>query len=76
MKIHVIAGVILVASAMPALAKTQTQYYVVMDTVHNCSVVDAKPSGSLKVLKGGLPTEAAAKEALGKMGKQCKGVVQ
>jgi hypothetical protein len=75
MKTYVIAGSIVLALTAPAFAAA-TKYYVVMDTVHNCSVVEAKPSASLKVLKGGLPSEDAAKQALAKMGKQCKGLVE
>ena len=74
MKQYAIAGLIVLAFTAPAFAKTK--YYVVMDTVHNCSVVEAKPSAGLKVLKGGLPSEDAAKQALAKMSKKCKGVVE
>jgi hypothetical protein len=64
------------AMAMPALAKDKAQYFVVMDTVNNCSVIEAKPSAGMKVLAANLPSEKAAKKALGKNKKGCSGVVE
>jgi hypothetical protein len=75
MKTFALAASIVLALTATSYAAS-TKYYVVMDTVHNCSVVESKPSSSLKVLKGGLPSEDAAKQALAKMGKKCKGVVE
>lgn len=74
MRKFAITGLMILAFSAPAFAKTK--YYVVIDTVHNCSVVEAKPSAGLKVLKGGFPSEEAAKKALAKMGKKCKGIVE
>ena len=47
MKSYVIAGLMLVGLATPALAAAQ--HYAVEDTVGNCSVIDARPSANLKI---------------------------
>jgi hypothetical protein len=72
-----IAGVftlVLVSSALGA-----TKYYVVIDTVGNCAVIDSKPSdhAGMKVLgdKGGYTSKDAADKALKGLGSKCKGVV-
>jgi hypothetical protein len=48
----------------------------VLDTVGNCSVIDAKPSAGLKIIgdKGGYASPASAKRAMNNEAK-CKGTV-
>jgi hypothetical protein len=46
----------------------------VLDTVGNCSVIDAKPSAGLKIIGGGYPSPASANRAMNNEAK-CKGVV-
>jgi hypothetical protein len=75
----VIAGLVLVALAGSALA-AGARYFVEMDTVGNCSVVDSKPSASagMKILgnKGGYHRKDAATKALKGLPKgKCKGIV-
>jgi hypothetical protein len=74
MKSYLIAGLMLVGLATPALAAAQ--HYAVEDTVGNCSVIDARPSANLKILgnKGGYDSVAAAQKALGS-GSGCKGMI-
>jgi hypothetical protein len=65
--------------AAPALA-AGTKYYVEMDTVGNCSVVDSKPSAhaGMKILgnQGGYASKEEATKALQALPKnKCKGVV-
>jgi hypothetical protein len=79
MKKVVIAGLALLAMAGSALA-AKARYYVEMDTVGNCSVVDSKPSAGagMKILgdKGGYASKDAATKALKGLPKgKCKGVV-
>ena len=79
MKSYVLAGLLLVGLATPALAAEQ--HYAVKDTVGNCSVIDARPSATknsgLTLLgnKGGYDSEAAAQKALGS-GAGCKGMIE
>jgi hypothetical protein len=74
MKSYVIAGLMIVGLASPALAAAQ--HYAVEDTVGNWSVIDARPSANLKILgnKGGYDSVAAAQKALGS-GSGCKGMI-
>ena len=71
---YVIAGLVLVWLATPALAAAQ--HYAVEDTVGNCSVIDARPSANLKIFdnKGGYNSVAAAQKALAS-GSGCKGMI-
>ncbi len=57
----------------PAVAK----HYVVLDTVGNCAVVDAKPSAGLKIIgdKGGYASLESANKALKDSKAECKDVV-
>jgi len=71
--------VALVGIAAPALA-AGAKYYVEMDTVGNCSVVDSKPSTSagMTILgdKNGYASKEDATKALKALPKgKCKGVV-
>lgn len=77
---YAIASLLMVAEATAALAEA-TKYYVVVDTVSNCAVVDSKPSASsgLKVIgdKGGYSSIDGANKALkGAPKGKCKGLVQ
>jgi len=67
------------AFATTALA-ADARYFVVTDTVGNCSVVDSKPgqSSGLKIVgdKGGYSSSDAASKVLKDMTKKCKGVVE
>jgi hypothetical protein len=79
MKKLVIAGLALLGLAGSALA-ANARYYVEMDTVGNCSVVDSKPSAGagMKILgdKGGYASKEAATKALKGLPKgKCKGIV-
>jgi hypothetical protein len=79
MKKLVIAGLALLGLAGSALA-ANARYYVEMDTVGNCSVVDSKPSAGagMKILgdKGGYASKDAATKALKGLPKgKCKGIV-
>jgi hypothetical protein len=79
MRSGLIATVLVVALAMSALAAAT--YYIVVDTVGNCAVVDSKPSASagMKVLgnKSGYPSKDAADKALKESAKgKCKGIVE
>jgi hypothetical protein len=79
MKKLVIAGLALLGLAGSALA-ANARYYVEMDTVGNCSVVDSKPSAGagMKILgdKGGYTSKEAATKALKGLPKgKCKGIV-
>jgi len=74
-----IASVLFVALATSALA-AGAKYYLEMDTVGNCSVVDSKPSASsgMKIIgdKGGYSSkEDAAKALKGLPTGKCKGIV-
>ena len=74
MKSYVVAGLLLVGLATPALAANQ--HYAVKDTVGNCSVIDARPSANLKILgnKGGYESVTAAQKSLSS-GSGCKGMI-
>jgi hypothetical protein len=65
--------------ASSALAAAAT-YYVEMDTVGNCSVVDSKPAktSGMKILgdKGGYASADDANKALKGFTKKCKGIVE
>jgi hypothetical protein len=74
-----IASVLVVALATSALA-AGARYYVEMDTVGNCSVVDSKPSAhaGMTILedRGGYASKEDATKALKGLPKdKCKGVV-
>jgi hypothetical protein len=60
------------ASVAPS---TTARHYLVLDTVGNCSVIDAKPSGGLKIVgeKGGYASKEGANQAMEDEAK-CKGV--
>ena len=64
MKNYLIAGLILAATAGPALAAAQ--HFVVEDTEKYCSVIDASPSKDLKSLgqKQGYGSRAQAETAM------------
>jgi hypothetical protein len=69
----------LVTLTLPALA-AGARYYVEIDTVGNCSVVDSKPSASagMTILgdKNGYASQDEATKALKSLPKgKCKGVV-
>jgi hypothetical protein len=79
MKRLAIASVVVFALAAPALA-AGARYYVEMDTVGNCSVVDSKPSAhaGMTILgdQGGYASKEDATKALKGLPKdKCKGVV-
>jgi hypothetical protein len=72
-------AITLIGIATPALA-AGARYYVEIDTVGNCSVVNSKPSAhaGMKILgdKGGYASKDAATKALNALPKgKCKGVV-
>jgi hypothetical protein len=72
-------AIVLIGMAAPALA-AGARYYVEMDTVGNCSVVDSKPAASagMKILgdKNGYASKDDATKALNALPKgKCKGVV-
>jgi hypothetical protein len=71
-----IASMLMFTLATSALA-AGAKYYVEMDTVGNCSVVDSKPSASsgMKIMgdKGGYASKEDAGKAL--KGLKCKGIV-
>jgi hypothetical protein len=64
MKNYLIAGLILAATAGPALAAGQ--HFVVEDTEKYCSVIDASPRKDLKILgqKQGYGSRAQAETAI------------
>ena len=77
MKKGVIAGLLIFGLATPVLAATP--YYVVVDTVKNCSVIEGKPSAGLTPIGDAYDSEDAAKKALAEVRKdekQCVGVVE
>ena len=57
----------------PAIAR----HYVVMDTVGNCAVVDAKPADGLKIIgdENGYASSEAANKTLSNAKAECKGSV-
>jgi hypothetical protein len=74
-----IASGLVIALATTALAAAK--YYVIVDPVGNCAVVDSKPGAGagMKVLgnKDGYPSKDAADKALKDSSKgTCKGVVE
>jgi hypothetical protein len=73
MKRLMIAALAVIAVATPALA---AEHYAVIDTEGNCAVLDARPSGDLKILGNakGYDSHASAKQVL-KGNAQCKGYV-
>jgi hypothetical protein len=76
-----IAGVLTLALASSALAAAAAKYYVVIDTVGNCAVVDSKPAGhaGMSILgdKGGYAAKDAADKALKALPKgKCTGIVE
>jgi hypothetical protein len=80
MRKYAIASILVVALATSALA-AGARYYVEIDTVGNCSVVDTKPSANsgMKILgdKGGYASKEDATKALNGLPKdKCKGVVK
>ena len=73
----IIAGLLVVGLALPAVAATP--YYVVIDTVKNCSVIEENPRAGLTPIGDAYDSEDAAKKALAgvrKDEKQCAGVVE
>ncbi len=70
------AALMLAGSAYAASAK----FYIVVDTVSNCAVVDSKPAehAGMKVIgdKGGYSSKDAAKKALADLKGKCKGIVE
>lgn len=79
MKKVLVVMIALAGMAGPALA-AGAKYFVEMDTVGNCSVVDSKPSASagMTILgdKNGYASQDAATKALKALPKgKCKGVV-
>jgi hypothetical protein len=77
MKKGIFAGLLLVGMATAAVAATP--YYVVVDTVKNCSVIEGKPSSGLTPIGDAYDSKDAAKAALEKVRgdeKQCAGVVE
>jgi hypothetical protein len=78
MRSGLIATVLVVALSTSALAAAT--YYVILDPVGNCAVVDSKPSASagMKILgnKSGYPSKDAADKALKDSLKgKCTGIV-
>lgn len=74
-----IASFLMVALVTSALAAAK--YYLVMDMVSNCSVVDSKPGANsgVKIIgdKGGYASAESADKALKGLPKgKCKGVVE
>ena len=79
MKKTLIVLIALISMATPALA-AGAKFYVEMDTVGNCSVVDSKPGASagMTILgnKNGYASKEDATKALKALPKgKCKGVV-
>ena len=77
MRKYGLAALFVVAFAFPASAATK--YFVVVDTVTNCSVIEGNPSAGLTPIKDGYDSKDAAKEALKGVrddAAQCAGVVE
>lgn len=79
MKQTLIFVIALISLTLPALA-AGAKFYVEMDTIGNCSVVDSKPSASagMTILgdKNGYTSKEDATKALKALPKgKCKGVV-
>ena len=64
------------AASVPSPATTR--HYVVVDTVGNCAVVDAKPADGLKIIgdKNGYPSSESASKALKDAKAECKDSVE
>lgn len=77
MKRGVTAGLLIVGLAMPAFAATK--YFVVVDTVKNCSVLEGNPSAGLTAIGDAYDSKDAAKKALAEVREdaaKCAGVVE
>ena len=63
--------------SVPVLPPITAKHYVVLDTVGNCSVVDAKPGAGLKIIgdKGGYASLESANKALKDFKAECKDTV-
>ena len=77
MRKYGLPALFVVAFALPATAATK--YFVVVDTVNNCSVLEGKASAGLTPIaeKGGYDSKEAAQKGLAEIRKdekQCKGV--
>jgi hypothetical protein len=72
----VLAGLFVVALAVPAMAAEK--YFVVKDTVGNCSVVQGGTSAGLERIqnKDGYDSADAAGSALEEIRDDCEGVVE
>ena len=68
-------AILLGALASPAFA-AGAQYFVVSDTVGNCSSPPKTPGLKIVGDKGGYTSADAAKRALKDITKKCKGVVE
>jgi hypothetical protein len=79
MKKCVVASLLVIGLATPALAADK--YFVTVDTVGNCSVLEGPPSAGQTALgeSGGYDSKDAAEKALAEVRKdtsKCKGVVE
>ena len=93
MREYAIAGLLLVSLTVPAFATTvgmldagdtspnysytAKDHWAVEDTVGNCAVLDAQPSGDLKILgdKSGYSNLSAAEKEIKSDSGACKGMV-
>jgi hypothetical protein len=77
MKKGIISGLLVVGLTLPAAAATS--YYVVVDTVKNCSVIEGNPSAGLSPIGDAYDSKDSAKKALAEVRKdekQCVGMVE
>jgi hypothetical protein len=79
MKAYIVAAILTVGLALPALAAEK--FFMTVDTVGNCSVVQGGPSAGQTAFgeTGGYDTAEAADKALAEARKdteKCKGVVE
>jgi hypothetical protein len=79
MKSYIVAGLLTAGLALPAFAAEK--FFMTVDTVGNCSVVQGGPSEGQTALgeTGGYDTAEAADKALAEARKdteKCKGVVE
>jgi hypothetical protein len=79
MKAYIVAAILTVGFALPALAAEK--FFMTVDTVGNCSVVQGGPSAGQTAFgeTGGYDTAEAADKALAEARKdteKCKGVVE
>lgn len=78
MKTVVSASLLLVVASTPMFAQDfgDAQNYVVVDTVGNCSVINAEPSPGLKVIgkNGGYDKEDSAEKFLTRKPRTCRNV--